>query len=98
MNPIWLLLIGMVVVIGGVLALRLHAFLALVLGALVVAILTPRESTYLHALRPQAMMVKNWSADRSHVTINTGKRTVPVGAPLVLHSPSQQELGLARLR
>jgi GntP family gluconate:H+ symporter len=41
MNPFWILLIGMVVVVGGVLALRLHAFLALVLGALVVAWLTP---------------------------------------------------------
>src|SRR4051794_6210869 len=41
MNPLWLLLIGMLVVVGGVLVLRLHAFLALILGALVVAALTP---------------------------------------------------------
>jgi GntP family gluconate:H+ symporter len=34
----------MAVVVGGVLFLRLHAFLALILGALVVALLTPDES------------------------------------------------------
>jgi len=41
-DPLWLLLIGMVVVLGGILALRLNAFLALVLGALIVATVTPR--------------------------------------------------------
>ena len=41
MNPIALLLIGMAIVVGGILALRLHAFLALILGAFAVALLTP---------------------------------------------------------
>jgi GntP family gluconate:H+ symporter len=44
MDPLWILLIGMLVVVGGVLALRLHAFLALILGALVVASITPIET------------------------------------------------------
>jgi len=39
-DPLWLLLIGMIVVLGGILVLRLHAFLALILGALIVASLT----------------------------------------------------------
>ncbi|MCP4263876.1 MAG: GntP family permease [Planctomycetes bacterium] len=39
-DPLWLLLIGMIVVLGGILLLRLHAFLALILGALIVASLT----------------------------------------------------------
>ncbi|MHC4356760.1 MAG: GntP family permease, partial [Planctomycetota bacterium] len=39
-DPLWLLLVGMVVVLGGILLLRLHAFLALTLGALIVACLT----------------------------------------------------------
>lgn len=39
-DPLWLLLIGMVVVLGGILLLRLHPFLALVLGALIVGSLT----------------------------------------------------------
>jgi GntP family gluconate:H+ symporter len=40
----------MVVVIGGILLLRLHAFLALLLAALFVAILTPRDSIEQYAL------------------------------------------------
>lgn len=39
-DPLWLMLIGMVVVLGGILALRLHAFLALMLGAIIVGTLT----------------------------------------------------------
>lgn len=44
MHPFFLLLIGMAVVVGGILLLRLHAFLALLLGALLVALLTPPEA------------------------------------------------------
>lgn len=50
MDPLWILFIGMVVVLGGILALRLHAFLALVLGALVVAAFTPAEAVVKHGL------------------------------------------------
>ncbi|UCE08404.1 MAG: GntP family permease, partial [bacterium] len=39
-DPLWLLLIGMIGVVGGILALRLHPFLALILGALIVGSLT----------------------------------------------------------
>lgn len=44
MDPLLLLLIGMVIVLGGILFLRLHAFLALLLGALVVGGLTPQAN------------------------------------------------------
>lgn len=54
MSPLLILLIGMVVVVGGVLALRLHAFLALVCGALVVAALTPGGLVSRHAAREAA--------------------------------------------
>ena len=50
MDPLWILALGMVVVLGGILALRLHAFLALVLGALVVASLTPAEAIIKHSV------------------------------------------------
>jgi len=40
MNPIIILLIGMVIVVVGVLWLRLHAFLTLIIASLVVALLT----------------------------------------------------------
>jgi len=40
MNPLLILLIGMAVVVGGILVLRLHAFLALLAGAIAVLALT----------------------------------------------------------
>ena len=50
MNPLCILLIGVVVVIGGILVLRLHAFLSLIAGALVVALLTPKADVYQYAI------------------------------------------------
>lgn len=44
MDPLLILLIGVTVVVGGILALRLHAFLALVLGGLVVAGITSNSA------------------------------------------------------
>ena len=43
-NPIFILLIGIIVVVGGIIGFKLHPFLALLLAALVVAILTPLAS------------------------------------------------------
>ena len=40
-DPLFILLLGILVVVGGIIGLRLHAFLALLLGAFAVAILTP---------------------------------------------------------
>ena len=44
MDPLIILLIGMAVVIGGVLWLRLHAFVALIGGALVVGSLATPDA------------------------------------------------------
>ena len=44
MNPFLILACGMAIVIGGILWLRWHPFLALILGAFGVALLTPMES------------------------------------------------------
>jgi len=44
MDPLIILLIGMAVVIGGVLWLRLHAFVALIIGALVVGLLATPDA------------------------------------------------------
>ena len=41
MAPLLILLVGMATVIGGILLLRVHAFLALIAGALVVSLLAP---------------------------------------------------------
>lgn len=49
MDPFLLLLIGMLIVIGGILFLRLPAFLALILGALTVGLLTPDSALEAYA-------------------------------------------------
>jgi len=61
MSPLVLLLIGITIVVGGILTLRLHAFLALVLGAFAVALLTPQPALETYA----AARVKKteWSAE-----------------------------------
>ena len=41
LDPIILLASGIVLVVGGIIGLKLHPFLALLLGAFVVALLTP---------------------------------------------------------
>ena len=43
-DPLWIMLIGMIVVIGGILLLRLNAFLALIAGAIIVGLLTSTEA------------------------------------------------------
>lgn len=40
-DPLFILLVGILIVVGGIIGLRLHAFLALLLGAFVVALMTP---------------------------------------------------------
>ena len=51
------LCIGMLIVIGGILVLRLHAFLALTFAALVVAIMTPQSATMNYAIDKSATRV-----------------------------------------
>ena len=43
-DPIFILLVGIVIVVGGIIGLKLHPFLALLLAALAVALLTPLAS------------------------------------------------------
>ncbi len=49
-DPLWILAAGMLVVVGGILWLRLHAFLALLLGAMAVGALTPKAALEAHAI------------------------------------------------
>ena len=46
MDPIIILIAGIVIVVGGIIILKLHPFLALLLAALMVALLTPESLTY----------------------------------------------------
>lgn len=60
MHPLWTVLIGVVIVVGGVLVLRLHAFLALVLAAIVVGALTPQDAIKGHTIQKDAIL---WEYD-----------------------------------
>ena len=57
MNPMVILLAGMAVVVGGILFLRLHAFLSLAAGALVVAMITPASYVQRFTLRDSAATI-----------------------------------------
>lgn len=63
MSPLLLLLIGMVIVVGSILFFRLHAFLALILGSLVVAGLTDKEAVLNHSLTTEAIRVVEVNGD-----------------------------------
>jgi len=62
MNPLLILAIGMLIVIGGILLLRLHAFLALLLGAVVVAGLTGRQQLFASAIASASVPIVAVSA------------------------------------
>ena len=50
MGILLILCVGVAVVIGGILLFRLHAFLVLILAALIVSALTPADSVRRYAL------------------------------------------------
>jgi gluconate:H+ symporter, GntP family len=86
MNPLWILLIGMVVVVGGVSLLRLHAFLALILAAMVVAALTPPAVLQQFSLRDADKRFQLISAngETKELTLKAAKTLPMPGAPLVV--------------
>lgn len=49
-DPLFILLVGMIIVVGGIIWLRLHAFVALLLAAFAVALITPYEAIEQFAL------------------------------------------------
>jgi GntP family gluconate:H+ symporter len=49
-DPLFILLVGVIIVVGGIIVLQLHPFLALLLGAFAVAILTPGQAVEQFAL------------------------------------------------
>lgn len=49
-DPLFILFVGILIVVGGIIGLKLHPFLALLLGAFVVALLTPASAIEQFAL------------------------------------------------
>ena len=61
MDPILIILVGMVAVIGGIIGFKMHPFFALLLGAFVVALLTPGSAIEQYALvrvLPRQLLIK----------------------------------------
>lgn len=93
MNPLVILLVGMSVVIGGVILLRLHAFLALILGALVVALLTPGRVIYEQEIRIGSVAVTSVDHRRGTVRLQPNRgQQVAEGKNLVLRQGADNTL------
>ncbi len=84
-----ILLAGIVVVVGGILVLRLHAFLALILGALLVGILTPFAAIERYNIDKAAVDVVAIADDSSELTVALAQKDqVHVGMQYVILRPS----------
>jgi GntP family gluconate:H+ symporter len=89
MSAVVVLLVGLAIVIGGVLVLRLHAFVALVLAALVVASLTPAA-----AFVRQSLVVQAKKLDlqiESNAPSEPGDRQVRLSVPSSLRVDAKTE-------
>src|SRR5947209_4486819 len=71
MSAPFILIVGMIVVVCGVLVLRLHALLSLIAGGLVVALLTPPNNTYRAAARLAAMEIESIDQTTHRVTLRS---------------------------
>ncbi len=69
-DPLFILFIGIIIVVGGIIGLKLHAFLALLLAAFVVALLTPATAIETYAMTKGASLESAKLLANSHV----GKR------------------------
>jgi GntP family gluconate:H+ symporter len=72
-DPLFILLIGIIIVVGGIIGFRLHAFVALLIAAFVVAILTPSSAVEIYALgkgasNEAAMQMSNWHVGKRIAT------------------------------
>lgn len=74
-----ILLAGVLVVVGGVLLLRLHAFLALLLGALLVGTLTPAINVERHAIQKEAASITSVNAAAREVTLKLSEKETRPG-------------------
>jgi GntP family gluconate:H+ symporter len=89
MSPILLLLIGMVIVVGSILIFRLHAFLALILGSLIVAAFTEKEAVYHHCLNSEAVRITDVVSDR--VALKASKNQKIISGSIFLLRPNESD-------
>lgn len=89
MSPILLLLIGMVIVVGSILIFRLHAFLALILGSLIVAAFTEKEAVYHHCLKSEAVRITDVAGDR--VALKASQNQKIIAGTIFLLRPNESD-------
>jgi GntP family gluconate:H+ symporter len=93
MDPLWILLIGVVIVVGGILGLKLHAFLALLLGALAVAVLTPAETVERFNLEEAGGAVVAVDTETGQVQFRASKRQTLVEGSVLLVFDGRRDSG-----
>lgn len=75
-------LAGVATVIGGILLFRLHAFLALLLGALVAGLFTSQH--HLQNYFVESASIKTASAHPTHLLVKLDTQLAPTGTPLLV--------------
>ncbi|MEX0726820.1 MAG: SLC13 family permease [Planctomycetaceae bacterium] len=89
-----ILFVGVIIVIGGILGFRLHAFLALILGALIVGVLTPAQSIEYEELTRKAVKVTSvgtlkGSNIKEFILATGAKQGVHEGTPFLIMRPNR---------
>lgn len=93
---IGILLVGMIVVVGGILAFRLDPFLALILGSLAVAVLTPVANRQRFALEKSRLKVIHTEEQGTRFEIAAGtSQGLRAGTILLLLSAASEAEPLA---
>ncbi len=82
-DPLFILLIGIIIVVGGIIGLRLHAFLALLIAAFAVALLTPASAVETFALtkgvsNEAALQMSHWHVGK-RIAIAFGETCGKIG-------------------
>lgn len=80
LSPLPILAIALAIVMTGVLAFRLHAFLTLIVAALAVAALTPAASIERYELTREGVRIDDVAADGSTVTVTARRGQLVPGA------------------
>jgi len=87
LHPLIILGIAIAMVLIGILVLRLHAFLALLMAAMTVAFLTPPDAIKRASLQKPRVTVKSETAEG--VKLALGPKEVRTGAHLIVLRPSE---------
>ncbi len=89
-DPLVILLFGILIVVGGIIGLRLHPFLALLLGALVVGLMTPAAAIEQYALStgatPEAARQMAGSNVGSRIALRFGSTVGQIGIVIAMAS------------